>query len=138
MARTRQFTSTLRQYRGTKGRLKTRVARSGFEAKVMDHLDFRHVGYTYEGEKIPYVSKHHYYPDLKLDNGVIVEIKGFFPSEDRRKMRLVKEQHPELDIRLLFQSDSKLYKGAKSRYSQWATKHGFPWALKEIPSDWTD
>ena len=50
--RTRKFTSTLRQYRGTKGRLKTRVARTGFEARVMEHLDFRHVTYTYEGEKI--------------------------------------------------------------------------------------
>ncbi len=135
---TRKFTSQLRRYTGTKGRLKTRMVRSGFEAEVMEHLDLLSVGYTYEGEKIPYTSDHHYYPDLKLSNGVIVEIKGFFPSEDRRKMRLVKEQHPELDIRLLFQRDSWLYKGAKSTYSQWATKHGFPWALKEIPYDWTD
>lgn len=133
----RKFTGQLRRYAGTKGRLRTRVARSGFEADVMGDLEDRAVAFTYEGEKIPYTSTHHYYPDLKLSNGVIIEIKGFFPSEDRRKMRLVKEQHPELDIRLLFQRDSRLYKGAKTTYSQWATKHGFPWAIKEIPDDWT-
>ena len=134
----RKFTGQLRRYAGTKGRLKTRVARSGFESTVMEDLEERKVTYTYEGTKIPYVSEHHYYPDLVLGNGVIVEIKGYFPSPDRRKMRLVKEQNPKLDIRLLFQRDSLLYKGALSTYSQWATKHGFPWALKEIPNDWTD
>lgn len=129
----------LRRYKGTKGRMKTRVARSGYEAAVMENLDEAGVSYTYEGSKIPYTSDHHYYPDLTLQNGVIVEIKGFFPSQDRRKMRLVKEQHPKLDIRLLFQRDGYLYKGSKTKYSMWAEKHGFPWAIgKELPDDWTN
>lgn len=128
----------LRRYKGTRGRMKTRVARSGYEARVMEDLDIRSVGYTYEGERIPYTSEHHYHPDLTLENGVIVEIKGYFPSPDRRKMLLVKQQHPDKDIRLLFQRDGRLYKGSKTTYSMWAEKNGFPWAIgEEIPDDWT-
>lgn len=128
----------LRRYKGTRGRMKTRVARSGYEARVMEDLDVRSIGYSYEGQKIPYSSEHHYFPDLTLDNGVIVEIKGYFPGPDRRKMKLVKEQHPHLDIRLLFQRNGLLYKGSKTTYTMWAEKQGFICAIgEEIPDEWT-
>lgn len=75
--------------------------------------------------------------DFVLDNGIIIETKGIFDSEDRRKHLAIKEQHPELDIRFVFSnSKAKLYKGAKSKYFEWCDKYGFKWAHRVIPYDW--
>ena len=87
--------------------------------------------------RIPYKEEHTYIPDFVLPNGVIIEAKGYFPSEDRTKMKAVKECHPELDIRFVFQrAKTKLNKTSKISYADWAERHGFPWADKEIPLEW--
>ena len=39
-----------------------------------------------------------YTPDFQLDNGILIETKGQFDSEDRHKHIEVRKQHPELDI----------------------------------------
>ena len=50
---------------------------------------------------------------------------------------MVKQQHPELDIRFVFEnSRRKLRKGAKSTYAEWCIKKGFRYYDKEIPEDW--
>ena len=77
-----------------------------------------------------------YIPDFIIGD-LIVECKGRFTSEDRRKMRLVKEQHPDLDIRFVFsRSSSKINKGSKTTYADWCHKYGFPFADKLIPEIW--
>ncbi|UZT50208.1 endonuclease I [Enterobacter phage 02_vB_Eclo_IJM] len=49
---------------------------------------------------------------------------------------LVREQHPELDIRFVFSSSrSKLYKGPRPRMAHGA-KNGFKFADKFIPVEW--
>lgn len=113
--------------------------RSGLEERVSRELDNAGVGYEYEVLKIPYdiVEKRKYTPDFVLSNGVIVETKGRFTTADRKKHLLIQKQHPDLDIRFVFQnSKAKLYKGAKSTYEQWCDKHGFMYADKSIPEEW--
>ncbi len=81
----------------------------------------------------------HYTPDFPLRNGIIVETKGRFVTEDRVKHKLIKEQHPDLDIRFLFSnSRTKLSKGSPTTYGMWCTKHGFDYADKTIPQAWLD
>ena len=66
-----------------------------------------------------------------------IETKGRFLGSDRSKHLLIKEQHPELDIRFVFTNpDQKLYKGAKSRYYQWCDTNDFMWAHRVIPEEW--
>lgn len=67
-----------------------------------------------------------YTPDFLLDNGIIIETKGFFDAEDRRKHIEINKQHPELDIRFVFTSTySRIYKGSKTTYGDWCTQQGF-------------
>ena len=55
-----------------------------------------------------------YTPDFVLPNGIILETKGQFISDDRRKHKLIKQQHPDLDIRFVFtNSKSKLSRGQR-------------------------
>ena len=114
--------------------------RSGLEERVSKELEEADVKYEYETQKIKYRVEEDrtYTPDFILPNGIIVETKGRFTTADRKKHLLIQKQHPKLDIRFVFQnSRAKLYKGAKSTYAQWCDKHGFMYADKSIPEEWT-
>ena len=112
------------------------TSRSTLEERVQLNLKNRGVAYEYEPCKLPYTVTRNYTPDLKIGE-TYIEVKGYFRQDAQRKMRNMKEQHPELDIRCVFSnSNSKLYKGAKSTYADWCTKHGFMYADKRIPDEW--
>lgn len=116
--------------------------RSGFENEVYKQIERNGEQPKYETFKIDYVipeSKHKYTPDFILDNGIIIETKGRFVTSDRKKHLLIKKQHPELDIRFLFQNaKAKLNKGSKTTYADWCEKNGFIYADKHIPQEWFD
>lgn len=116
--------------------------RSGLEEQVGAQLDAAGMGYDYEGITLPYLKPARtakYTPDFPLANGIIVETKGRWDVADRQKMALIKEQHPDLDIRMVFtRSKSPIRKGSKTTYGMWCKKHGFPYADKLIPQEWLD
>jgi hypothetical protein len=113
--------------------------RSGLEKVVAKFLKDKQKRLRYEDLKIDWKDLRYrtYTPDFVLDNGIIIETKGIFDSEDRRKHIAVREQHPELDIRFVFSNaNAKLYKGAKSTYAVWCKKHDFKYAHRVIPEEW--
>lgn len=111
--------------------------KSGFERTIATNLKNRGITFEYESLKLPYVINHNYHPDFIFPNGVIVEAKGRFMKGDTAKMRAVKYQHPDLDIRFCFMAPHQKIPGQKTTYAQWAERHGFPWCDSEIPEDWT-
>jgi len=72
--------------------------RSGLEVKVAKQLEEAGVKAEYETTKIKYRVEEDrtYTPDFVLPNGIVVETKGRFVLEDRKKHLLVKSQHPHL------------------------------------------
>ena len=112
--------------------------RSKFEASIAATLHAKNVAFTYESLRLDYTIEGTYCPDFILPSGVIVETKGHFKPEDRRKMVAVKTQHPDLDIRLCFQNaNEKITKKKNSmRYYEWCDRNGFKWCHKVIPADW--
>ena len=113
--------------------------RSGLERVVAEFLKQNKKNFRYEDLKIEWKDLRYrtYTPDFILDNGIIVETKGIFDNEDRRKHLAVREQHPELDIRLVFSNaKAKLYKGSKTTYAMWCDKNGFLYSHRVIPPDW--
>ena len=63
---------------------------------------------------IPY--SYHYNPDFVLVNGVMLETKGYWDSEDRRKIKAVMRDNPDLDLRMVFQAPfNKISKKSKTR-----------------------
>ena len=111
--------------------------RSGLEDRFSKYLDKQGIAYLFEAEKFAYVTESKYTPDFFLQNGVIIECKGFFKPSDRRKHLALKTQHPELDIRFVFQRNNTLSKNSKTTYGDWADKHGFQWCIyPDIPSSW--
>lgn len=118
--------------------------RSGLEELIANQLESHSIPFEYEDKAntVTYTipeSKHTYLPDFKLPNGIIVETKGRFVLADRKKHKLIKEQHPELDIRIVFSnSKAKISKGSKTTYGMWCEKLGILYADKEIPQNWLD
>tara|TARA_R110002012_G_scaffold186993_1_gene353851 strand:+ start:397 stop:807 length:411 start_codon:yes stop_codon:yes gene_type:complete len=114
--------------------------RSGFEYDICKKLQRDGIKYEYETLKINWTkpeTTHSYTPDVILPSGIIVEIKGRWDLANRKQMLYIIEQHPDLDIRMVFQNaKSKLRKGGKMSYGQWCDQKGIKWAEKEIPSSW--
>lgn len=115
--------------------------RSGLEFRISEDLKAKGVPFDYEKLKISYTVPERqakYTPDfVLLKNGIIVESKGIFDAEDRKKHLLIKQQHPELDIRLVFsRANAPIYKGSPTTHAKWAEHHGFKYAEKLIPDEW--
>ena len=113
--------------------------RSAFEKEIADQAKKDRIKFEYEPSegRIEWVDKvKTYTPDFVLPNGIIVEAKGRLTVHDRKKHMQIKKQHPDLDIRFIFQYNNPITKGSKTRYTDWADKNGFPWAMKHIPKEW--
>ena len=112
--------------------------RSGLEEKVADLLSGLGVSYEYESKKISYVIQHNYTPDFVLPNSVILECKGYWDAADRRKIKQVKKDNPDIDLRMVFQSPyNTISRKSKTTYAKWCEKLDIPWtSFHNIPLDW--
>ena len=117
---------------------KTSKYRSGLEERVADLLSGLGISYEYESKRISYVIQHHYTPDFILPNHTVLECKGYWDAADRRKIKKVKEDNPDLDLRMVFQSPyNTISKKSKTTYAQWCERHSIPWThFHDIPLDW--
>ena len=117
---------------------KTSKYRSGLEEKVANLLDGLGVTYEYESTRVPYTIQHHYCPDFILPNHVLLETKGYWDAADRRKIKAVKQDNPDLDLRMVFQAPfNKISKKSKTTYAMWCEKHDIPWtSFHNIPMEW--
>lgn len=90
----------------------------------------------YEQDKLDYVvpaSKHKYTPDFKIPGtNIYLETKGRFGAADRKKHLLIKAQHPDKRIIIVFQSPKQpICKGSKTTCAEWAEKNGIEWMTVE-------
>ena len=116
--------------------------RSGLEDRFIQELEEYGLEPNYEAKKFEYIipeSKHNYTPDFPLSPHIVIETKGRWVVEDRQKMLLIKEQYPEIDLRIVFyNANQKIKKGSKTTYAMWCDKHGIKWANKTIPPEWVE
>jgi len=116
--------------------------RSKFEFIVDKQLTELGADFEYEGPSntVYYVEPakvKRYIADFLLSNGVIIEAKGYFDADDRKKHLLIKEQHPELDIRIIFMnSKTKLNKKSPTTYAMWCEKNHIKYADLDVPKSW--
>ena len=108
---------------------KTVELKSGLEEVIYNYLKDKKIHFSYEGMKIKFelpTQKKSYTPDFPINNSFIVEAKGAFNSADRKKHKIIKEQHPKLDIRFIFSnSKTKIGKKSKTTYGKWCNLFNF-------------
>lgn len=114
--------------------------RSTFEERFAKDLKDRGIEYEYEPDSFTYTVPRKYTPDFKpkkVAKRFYIETKGYFTPGDRAKTLRVLSEHPDLDLRFVFQNaQNKLAKGSKTTYGGWCDKHGIPWAEKTAPAAW--
>jgi hypothetical protein len=116
--------------------------RSGLEERAAAQLEAAGVPFRYEhkDDRIEYVKPmkvSRYHPDFCLPNGIIVETKGRFVTADRQKHLLIRDQHPDIDIRFVFSNPKqRISKQSATTYAMWCDKHQFEYAKGSIPEDW--
>ena len=113
--------------------------RSSLEVLVKFLLQGSKVDAKYEDTVLKYeqpAQSRRYNPDFRLPKGtlsanspeVFLEVKGQLTSQDRKKMKLVKEQHPEKTIIMIFgRAANRLNKKSDTTYSNWCDKYGILW-----------
>lgn len=128
---------------------KVRV-KSNFELEVWKKIKEKlPKGYEvlYEPDKIGYFVEHTYNPDYKVirpdGSFFYIEAKGNgrqFDSAVKKKMVAMKEQHPDIEVKMCFYADGKTgatrKDGTFMRQSDWATKYKYDFAIREIPTEW--
>lgn len=110
--------------------------RNRLEEKIQQVLNHVLQGrFGYETERLTYnipASTHTYTPDFVIGNNTYIETKGIWDSADRKKMLLVKEQHPDKRfIMCFYNSNYRIYKGSKTTYSAWCDSHGLEWCTPQ-------
>lgn len=114
--------------------------RSGLEEKIAEQISKAGVTFAFEKFFLPYLvpeKPHKYTPDFVLKNGIVVETKGLFQTHDRQKMKHIKAQYPDLDIRFVFSNaNARIAKKSSTTYAMWAEANGFGWAHRDIPLAW--
>lgn len=113
--------------------------RSSLEISLQKFFLANGVSFKYETTKIQWEDRRFrkYTPDFILPNGIIIETKGLFTVEDRRKHKEIKSQYPELEIRFVFEnSKRRISKVSKTTYADWCDKMKIKHANKEMPIDW--
>ena len=115
---------------------------SGLEELIAKQLDDSKLNYRFEELRIYYNKednqKSFYRPDFVLENGIIVEVKGQFPTKDRRKHKLIREQYGDkYDIRFVFSNpNQKVGKKSNTSYADWCNLYGFKYSNQKIPQEW--
>lgn len=100
--------------------------------KIEFQYETMNIAYEWREDKV-------YIPDFILPNGIILEVKGRFMLEDRKKHMFIRSQFPEHDIRFVFDNPNrKLYKGGKMTYGDWCDKYNFLFCKQGegIPKEW--
>ena len=126
--------------------------RSGLEIRIADQLHKFKKSFTYEEDKIRYNTppqKHIYTPDFKIVTSsgkeIFIEAKGKWDYKDRMKHLLIREQHPEIEIRFVFSNPrAKIRKGSKTTYEHICLGEGrgqfkgviWMYAKERIPAAW--
>lgn len=128
-------------------------ARSLFEIAIANHLenDANELGYSWDYESADYkyqkpLSKlSTYTPDFKIitrsGKVIFIEAKGRFRDlAEYKKVLWVQEQHPDIEIRFLFQNSMlKHSPSLPLTYGTRAEKDGFRWAHGSIiPKSWLE
>ena len=140
-----QTSRHFKAFDGARKERKKSGLKSKAELKVEEALkifDIENPVDLYEAIDMPYeyIKYETYKPDFIVpDKCMVLEVKGYLPSDVRTKMLVIKGCYPDLDIRFVFaRPENKLSKLSDTTYAKWAEQHDFPWcSVKDFPpKDW--
>ena len=128
--------------------------RSGYERSIATSLTKQGVSIRYEEDRFSFYvpetgrkctgcgeskieRRSSYQPDFKLREKAYIEAKGKLTAANRKRLEAFKRHYPDVEIYMIFQRDNWMTKNHKAKYSDWASKEGFQWAVgTDVPKGW--
>ena len=127
-----------------RGKIRESGRRSKLEDDFATLLKQLKIPEHYEETKLKYIipqSEHTYTVDFTLPNHILLECKGYLRDvEERQKYELIKEQHPDKDLRFVFANPNKPISRTKMTHGSWAEKVGFKYCSvndSDIIKEWS-
>lgn len=113
--------------------------RSSIEERFALDLQRQGIPFEYETEKYRYQVTKVYTPDfiLRTPYGPIyLELKGWWPSNERMKIVAVRESNPDLRVVMVLQRpNAAINHGSKTSLAMWCNRKGIEWAPFPVPHD---
>ena len=120
------------------------LLKSKLEEKIAEQIAvYQEV--VYEPEGIVYIkpaSKHRYWPDFKLTNGIYLEVKDVFMSKDKKKHLAFRDSNPNIEVRFVFANPKRKTVSDQGKPNKletcasWCEKNGYTYCGKVIPESW--
>jgi predicted nuclease of restriction endonuclease-like RecB superfamily len=109
--------------------------KSGLERDFAELLVKHGVSAEYEATRFEFIRVGHYTPDWKVSDSLYIETKGYFSPRNRGDLLSFREQHPNVEIFLVFSApNNRLTSKSKTTYAEWADRHGFRWSsIRQFP-----
>ena len=102
------------------------VYKSGLERRFAELLFKNGVQAVYEARRFEFVRVAHYSPDWEINPTLYIETKGYFSPRNRGDLLSFREQHPGVEIFLVFaQPHNRLTSKSKTTYAEWCDRHKF-------------
>lgn len=112
--------------------------RSRIEGVVAIQLAQYGFDFEYESGKFHYMIPKKYTPDFKVGD-VYIEVKGWWPPEERRKLLYVTQKYPDLKLFVSLQTpDRKITKASPTSYAMWCQTHGIAWCPAPPPKEFIE
>lgn len=109
--------------------------RCQLEADVASALADQGVEFSYESTKLEYVTHHKYIADFTVGD-VLIEVKGFWPAEQRTKIRLLFKCNPEIKLFVALRNPrARVNKNSNTTYADWCRRYGIPWCPLPIDKE---
>lgn len=90
-------------YNGSVGEIRMR---SSWEVKYAEWLDAQNITWSYE-PTFELSNGKLYTPDFKLEDGTVIEIKGYFRGDAKKKWNMFVEEYPDINKQLLMKAELK-------------------------------
>lgn len=112
--------------------------KSKLEENVAQILTDKGMDFTYETVSVEYMKT--YKPDFVLDNGIILECKGYHYNFKGKMYDTVKAilQNPQLDIRMVIDKPNRNW-SKTMEFKDFLDKYGIKWCTPDnIPPSWLE
>ena len=109
--------------------------KSKLESDFAELLFKNGVQAKYEARRFEFVRLAHYLPDWEVNPTLYIETKGYFSPRNRADLLSFREQHPGVEIFLVFsQPRNRLTAKSKTTYAEWCERHKFRYShIRDFP-----
>jgi len=130
--------------------IRTKLQQDIYDALTKARIPFYYRETAQRGEEVALLvdlpdrsRANRFYPTfiVTCDDGtrVVLQQKGRFVTADRQKLRLLKQQHPTVEFRMIFSNSAqRISSTSATKYSDWCERFGIAYCDGKPSQEWIE